>query len=416
MTMEKEKKRNFFWRKSHSQQTLTTQPAVDSTGAPMSADTNQLAFQPDVGSNEFVEKDVNVTSMFMPFIKNYVSNLSHHQSPTKLPYPPNFYYPASSLQHQMNIQMLHVDLLTSANTLPTPQDRFLAVLKYTLSTCSVTKFPYKPIIAFLGETAQTFTSHGPGDTTYYCGEQVEREPTASAFYISNTTRGVVHEGNVALMPKFKQAHVHVSFAGQRRTVLTHPEGLYTETYTGDVPDLMIRLLRMHTELGGNLNLTSDTGFAANIQFKDKPIFGGSKNAIAGKITQDGREIFTVEGIWDEVTYLVDSATKNKIELLNLTTLPKLKVQAPPLEQQPATSGEKEWGPLIDSLHRRDFEQSKQIKAQIDVAHHERLAGFDAKGGFTPSFFNKLPDGNFQIKDPNLALQSAGSLGGGAPHM
>lgn len=77
MTMEKESRKKFFWRKSHSQQSLT-QPAVDNAGA-STQDVNQIAFQPDGGSTEFVERDVNLTSLFMPFIKNYVSNLSHHQ-------------------------------------------------------------------------------------------------------------------------------------------------------------------------------------------------------------------------------------------------------------------------------------------------------------------------------------------------
>lgn len=77
MTLEKEKRSKFFWRKSHSQQSLTQPVAVDN--AAVSADTNHISFQPDAGSTEFVEKDVNLTSLFGPFIKNYVSNLSHHQ-------------------------------------------------------------------------------------------------------------------------------------------------------------------------------------------------------------------------------------------------------------------------------------------------------------------------------------------------
>eukprot|EP00026_Physarum_polycephalum_P008809 Phypoly_transcript_08910.p1 GENE.Phypoly_transcript_08910~~Phypoly_transcript_08910.p1 ORF type:complete len:414 (+),score=48.49 Phypoly_transcript_08910:75-1316(+) len=408
MTLEKDTRKRFFWRKSHSQQSvLSHSGGVDNASV---SDTHQVSFEPDTGSTEFVESDVSLPSLFAPFIKNYVSNLSHHQSPTKLPYPPNFYYPASSLQHQMNLQMQHVDLLINANSLPTPQDRFLAVLKYTLSTCSLTKFPYKPIISFLGETAQSFTTHSDGvntDTTFYCAEQLERDPTASAFYICNPTKGVVHEGNVALVPKFKQGHVHVSFVGQRKTILAHPQGLWNETYIGDVPDLNIRLLRMFTELGGTMNLTSNTGFAANVQFKDKPIFGGTKNAITGHITLQGRQIFTLEGTWDDVTYLVNSATHEKFEFLNFSTLPKLKVQTAPLDQQPITSGEREWGPLLDSLHRRDFEQAKVIKAQLDVAHHERLAKIDASGGFVPALFNKTLDGNYQIKDPNLVLASSG---------
>lgn len=75
MTMEKESKRHFFsFRKSHSQNNV----AVDN--ASLSSSQQDVAFQPDAAPNgEFVEKDVNVTSVFGPFIKNYVSNLSHHQ-------------------------------------------------------------------------------------------------------------------------------------------------------------------------------------------------------------------------------------------------------------------------------------------------------------------------------------------------
>lgn len=413
MTMDKEHKRSFFWRKSHSQQHLDTPGAVHDGGvmSTSSTDLNNIEFKADQGS-EFTPQDVNLSSLFMPFIKNYVSNLSHNKSPTKLPYPPSFYYPASSLQHQMNLQMCHIDLLLRANTLPTPQERFIAVLRYSLSTCSLTKFPYKPIIAFLGETAQStaVTTDGvTSDTTYYLGEQVEKDPSGCAFYISNPARGVVHEGSVAMIPKFKQAHVHVEFEGQRRTILTSQQGGWNEVYTGTVPDLNIRLLRMHTELGGEFTLTCPTtGYSAVIQFKDKPIFGGAKNALGGKITFQGRDIFHIDGTWDEVSYLVDPVSKARFELFNRLATPKLKVESLPLEHQLPTSGEREWGPLLDSLHRRDFEQSKIIKAQVDVAHHERQAKFEAAGGFVPSVFARGQDNSFYIKNPALALASSGN--------
>jgi len=364
-----------------------------------------VAVQPDAGS-EFTEKDVNFSSMFMPFIRNYVSNLSAGKSPNKLPYPPCFYYPASSLQHQMNLQMYYIDLLTKANTLATPLERFLCVLKYSLSTCSLTKFPYKPIIAFMGETAQTYTTHTDGtttDTTYYIGEQVDRDPVTSAFYIANPTRGVMHEGSVVMLPKFKQAHIQVNFAGQRRTVLTHPQGLYNETYVADVPDLVIRLLRMHTELGGSINVSCETkGFAASVQFKDKPIFGGVRNAIVGRVTQHGRELYHLDGTWDDVIYLTDSITKQKYEFFNRKTHLKQKVESYPLEQLPPTSGEKVWGQLIEALRREDFEQAKVIKAQLDVQGHELLARYEQQGGFVPSFFLKnTATGTYQLKDTAL---------------
>lgn len=53
-------------------------------------------------------------------------------------------------------------------------------------------------------------------------------------------------------------------------MLTHPQGLWKETYVSDIPELMIRILRMHTELGGSITVScSDTGYAATIHFKDK---------------------------------------------------------------------------------------------------------------------------------------------------
>lgn len=387
---------------------------------PQNSTLPDVTMQPDGGS-EFTEKDVNFTSFFMPFVRNYVSNLAHNKNPIRLPYPPCFYYPASSLQHQMHLQMHYVSMLTSANSLTTPLERFMNVLKYSISTCSLTKFPYKPIIAFMGETAQTFTSHN-GDqssTTYYVGEQVEREPATSAFYICDPTKGVVHEGSVAMVPKFKQAHIHVSFVGQRRTILAHPQGLWNETYVADVPDLMIRLLRMHTELGGSLSVSCvATGYAATIQFKDKPIFGGLKHGIVGRVTFQGREIYQLEGAWDSVVYLIDSITKERLEFFNRQTYPRQKAENFPLEQLPETSGEKVWGPLIETLLRHDFEQAKIIKADLDVKGHERLAQFE-QNPYVPAFFHKNPaTGNWDINDPALIYgpSPSGNQAMGLPSM
>jgi len=303
--------------------------------------------------------------------------------------------------------MFHMDLLLQANTFNNPVDRFLSVLKYTLSTCSLTKFPYKPIIAFLGETAQSYTRHNYDgmavDTTYYVGEQVEREPATSAFYICNPVRGVIHEGSVEMIPKFKQAHIHVRFVGQRKTILAHPQGLWNEVYVADVPDLMIRLIRMHTELGGGINLTcATTGMAASLQFKDKPVFGGQKNLVSGRITHFGRELYQIEGVWDDVVYLVDSNTKLRFEFLNRGMLRRLKVESYPLEQQPESSGEKVWGQLIETLLAKDFDTAKAVKVELDAEGQERLARYEQQGGFVSSYFRKNPStGAWEIKDASL---------------
>jgi len=251
--------------------------------------------------------------------------------------------------------------------------------------------------------SRTLESSDENDTTYYIAEQVQREPVASAFYISNPSRGVVHEGYVEMIPKFKQAHVHVNFLGQRKTILTHPEGLWNETYFSDIPDLMIRLLRMHTELGGTVNVTCPTtGYIANIQFRDKPIFGGSKNQLLGRITIHGKHIFGIEGAWDDIIYLTNPTTKERYEFFNRNTYMKQKVESYPLEEQPETSGEKVWGPLIDLLLKEDFEQAKIVKAELDLKGQQELQDFEKNGGFVPSYFHKNPTtGSWELKDTSL---------------
>jgi hypothetical protein len=206
-----------------------------------------------------------------------------------------------------------------------------------------------------------------------------------------------------MVPKFKQAHIHVRFVGQRKTILAHPQGLWNETYIADVPDLMIRLLRMHTELGGSINLSCpSTGYAATVQFKDKPIFGGLKNAISGSVALHGREIYSIDGTWDGIVYITDVNTREKFELFNRNTCPKQKVVTPPLEEQPETAGDKVWGPLMETLRRGDFEQAKLIKAQLDDQAHERLARIEQTGGFVSSYFHKnVATGLWDINDPNI---------------
>jgi hypothetical protein len=61
----------------------------------------------------------------------------------------------------------------------------------------------------------------------------------------------------------------VSFIGQNKTTFTHPGGLYKEEYLNEIPDFIVRLLRMHQELIGEVNISSSTGFAAKLLFKEK---------------------------------------------------------------------------------------------------------------------------------------------------
>eukprot|EP01111_Echinosteliopsis_oligospora_P016334 TRINITY_DN6741_c0_g1_i1.p1 TRINITY_DN6741_c0_g1~~TRINITY_DN6741_c0_g1_i1.p1 ORF type:complete len:376 (+),score=103.51 TRINITY_DN6741_c0_g1_i1:121-1248(+) len=334
----------------------------------------------DDENQEIVCEDVSLTSMFGPFIKNYTSSLSSGKQVSKMPYPVNFYFPNSSLQHQATIQMTHIDLLLAANMQTDPLERFLCVVQYALSTCSLTKFPYKPIIAFPGETAHHHVSHSTDERTYFLGEQVARDPPAAAFYINNPTKGVTHAGNIELAPKFNKTHVHVKVNGEQKTTLVDPNGRWNEEYFMETPDVAIRLFRMLTELTGKISIACPSnGFAAVLSFKDKPLFGGHKNVVVGKITKNNAEIATLEGVWDETIRITDA--NGTREFFNKNTISKKKLEQP--ETVPETAGHKIWAPLLQALTDKDYKTAKNLKEKIDAENAAREAKSSG-----PSYFKK----------------------------
>jgi len=351
---------------------------------------------------------VGLFSLFVPFVKNYATSMTKTRNPAKLPYPTCFYLPQSSLMHMVYLQMSYVDSLIDASMLATPEERFLGVLKYTISTWALTKFPYKPIISLLGETAQYSThysrSSDPADRTYVLAENMRKDPPYSLFHITNPHHGVSYGGSIELDPKFKQAHVHVLFKGQHRTVFTHPQGLFREEYYSDIPDLIIRLLRMHTELQGEVSITSSTGFSAKITFKEKGLFSKAKNMITGKITFYGAEVFLLDGAWDEILYITDLRTGLRMEFLNRLISSKNELDSLPLEQQPASSCDRLWGTMLEALLRQDFDTAAQLKAQINRDENLILTSMEATGqGYAPKYFFKNAMGAWEIKDESLCV-------------
>jgi hypothetical protein len=78
MTLEKKHSVMGLFKKNHnSADPVVITPTSNGTHSP------EVVLQPD-SSTEFTERDVNFSSLFMPFVKNYVSNLSAN----KVLYPP----------------------------------------------------------------------------------------------------------------------------------------------------------------------------------------------------------------------------------------------------------------------------------------------------------------------------------------
>jgi len=234
-----------------------------------------------------------------------------------------------------------------------------------------------------------------------------KEPPSCSFYMHNPNYGITHAGAVAFIPKFKQAHVRVHFGGLHKTTLTHPQGLYHEEYFIQIPDLVVRLLRMFQELVGDLTVTCPTtGYAAKLNFKEKPLFSKTKNLMSGKVSWNGNDLYLLEGAWDEIIYLTDLSNGQKIEFLNRATLVKNKIVCPPLSELPETSGEKIWGQLLETLVRQDFTTATEIKAQITKLEVERGQEATRLGTpFQPQYFHQSANGEWVLNDTSLCKLS-----------
>jgi len=383
-----------FWKKSTKEEANTV--PTDTSGAEVNE-----------GADITETKDVNLMQFFLPFVKNLMNSKGNA---SRLPYPPRFYLHSSSLQHTMNLKLNSIGLLEMAVQQGDPQSRFFAVLRYYFSVVGVTKFPYKPIIAMEGETSHHSVSHPDGSRTFALAEEIVHDPPHCAFYIANPDRGVVHDGNVQLDPKFEKGHVRVRIGGNNRIVLRDPQGRFEEVYESTAPDIMVSLLRMRTELMGEVSLVCQaSGYAARIIFKEKPMIGGHKNGVTGSITLNGSEVFRLDGIWDESIYLTDLANQ-RAELFNRKTCPRDRIDTPPLDSLPMTAGERIWGPLIELLKQENFTDAQTLKLKLNETENAERA-LRRQNNVQPTYFIKNPTTGFwQMKDPSQAVMLGSGSG------
>jgi len=333
-------------------------------------------------------------------MKNYAATLSSSKgNPAKIPYPPQFYIPQSSLQITASAKMKHISMLEIACQQPDPQNRLLHVLKYFFSTLHLTKFPYKPIIAMEGETTHSFVSSGTSNTSSVA-EEIVHHPPHSAFYVSNADKGFTYDGNILLEPTFTKGSVRVRMNGFNRIMLKD------EVYNFGNPDLVVRMLRMLTEYVGEVLIScASSGYSARITFKEKPLFGGMKNAIDGSILFNNMEIAHLDGVWDDIIYITDLRTKTRSEFLNRKLLKPDHVETPPLHTLPETASERVWGPLVDLLKQENFADAQTWKlARNATERNERI--LKRENNVQPAHFGKNSEGWWEIKNPSLSSSLA----------
>eukprot|EP00123_Amoebidium_parasiticum_P016032 comp23253_c0_seq2/m.37998 comp23253_c0_seq2/g.37998 ORF comp23253_c0_seq2/g.37998 comp23253_c0_seq2/m.37998 type:complete len:921 (-) comp23253_c0_seq2:445-3207(-) len=204
----------------------------------------------------------------------------------------------------------HCDVLSVAANTTNPVQRMIEVVRWYVSGFykkpKGLKKPYNPI---LGEVYRCQWRHPDGVRTTYVAEQVSHHPPMSAWYVSNRRHGWSLNG--ALMPKSRFSGNSAGTILDGRAILH----LYTfgEDYLISYPNASVKGIffgAMVMELVGAVSIECPrTGLVCDMEFKQKPMIGGSYNGLSGKIRYQGTVLYTLQGVWDAFTEITDERSK-----------------------------------------------------------------------------------------------------------
>jgi oxysterol-binding protein-related protein 8 len=174
------------------------------------------------------------------------------------------------------------------------------------------KKPYNPL---LGEMFRAEWDHGAHGRTFFFAEQVSHHPPVSTFFLSNPSRNYMFAGHIHPKSRFLGNSAASILEGEAVLTLTKPT---LEEYHFTFPSyyargIIVGTLRM--ELEGTAVITCDqTGFVAELEFKNKVggggeeravptaqgFFRGEHNSLHGKIKRKGSKevLFNLDGRWD----------------------------------------------------------------------------------------------------------------------
>jgi len=291
---------------------------------------------------------------------------------------PTFILEPRSFLEKLADFYFHVDLLGRAVKQDDPFQRMKAVVKFYLSGFykkpKGLKKPFNPII---GEVFRCNWYHKDTDSrTFYIAEQVSHHPPISAFFVTNRKAGFNICGTILAKSKFYGNSLSAIMAGNAKiTLLTRGENYLVTLPYAHCKGLILGTLTM--ELGGTVKITCDrTSYAAELEFKLKPLFGGSDamNAIAGKIRLGSETLADIDGHWDSAIYITDRQTGVKECVWKADThiiKERLQQWEVPLEKQEEFESQRLWSKVAEAVKNTDQIVATEEKTILEEAQRKR---------------------------------------------
>jgi len=365
--------------------------------------------QTDTGA-DYVEtsNSEGVMKQAFGFIKNH---LKVGADMTKLPIPATFVSPISFLTAIQQQSAIYSHLLMSASSIKDEEQRFLQVLKYHM-TWPKMYFPKNPLNPILGEVYECTVNHIddktnqiiPDDKTSFIAEQVSHHPPVSCFHFGNEKHGIKFDSKEQITPVFKGKCIRVNM--DVKTCITINHDNIKETYLNDkFPEGYLRLLRWKFEFTGKYSFVCpETGYSAQIVFKDKPILGGKWHEVQITVSKGGENLYDIHGTHIDVLTITKLKDKTSSVFLDYNTLRTEPVIEEPFETLKDNTSQKVWKGVAEAFVKKDGRRAGLEKQKIEEAQRKKAKAHLAKDPnyvFKPVHFVHHPENNNTLKPEHI---------------
>jgi hypothetical protein len=311
---------------------------------------------------------------------------------TKVLIPVDFLEPRSLLEKLTDF-LTHCDIVCNAGDPEDPVQRMVELTRWYLSGWYVkpkgVKKPYNPA---LGEIFRANFELPDGSVLTFFAEQVCHHPPISAIYGENKQKDMAFEGWYYPRSKFLGNSAASVAEGMCKIHFRKRKELYVLTW----PNVYARGIifgKMLMEYGGKTSIAcKQTKMTAEIEFKQKPFFGGEYNLVAAKIKKAGKTVYTIHGKWNQQYYIRDRNAKADTLFFNTKTTPKIAKHTPAFEQLYPNESRKRWYHLTMAIRAKDIEKAALEKSKVEEEQRAKVKEREQKGiTYKPAFFKKGPE-------------------------
>lgn len=310
---------------------------------------------------------------------------------------PTFILERKSMLERITNLMQHPQELIRAAEAPTPEARFVEVVRWYMSGWHIApKAVKKPLNPILGEYFSCWWDLEDGTQAYYVAEQTSHHPPKSSYFYIIPEHGIRADG--LLLP-------YSRFLGNSAASIMEGIGYLTfenhdEAYSITQPNIYARnilLGSLKLEMGDHAIVEcKKTGMKLDIEFKVKGFISGTWHAVEGNITKNGQALYEITGKWNEVLNIKDLRTGKSEVFFDTTKDRGVPPKVRPISEQGEHESRRLWRHVTDALGNRDHNTATTEKAKIE--DEQRALRSERSHGIIPEHHDRLfkpIDGNLQ---------------------